>query len=97
MSDQALVTITSAITMIVTVLVTKGIDALIRYRQAEGAMIMTTKDDLRARIMHLESVVASLQNENATLQRQLGRMEAHIELLQGRCDAAELPQSHPKE
>jgi predicted RNase H-like nuclease (RuvC/YqgF family) len=79
--------------MIVTVLVTKGIDALIRYRKAEGAMETATKDDLRARIMHLESVVSSLQTENATLQRQLGRMEAHIELLQGRCDAASFPQS----
>lgn len=71
---------------------TKGVDALIRWRQAEGAMEMSSENNLRIRIVHLESVVEALQKENAVLQRQLGRMESHIELLQGRVDKAKLPQ-----
>ena len=77
------------ITGIVSVLVTKGIDAVIRYRKAEGAMESSSRGDLRTRIMHLESVVSLLQAENSTLHHQLGRMEAQLELLQDRCDAAE--------
>ena len=96
MTEPAIIAITVALTSIVTVIVTKGIDAIIRYRQNEGAMEMTTKTDLRNRILHLESVVASLQTENATLQRQLGRMEAKIESLQGRCDTAGLPKGEIK-
>ena len=93
MSDASIIAITGMVAAIVTVCVTKGIDAIIRYRKAEGAMEASNTSDLRARIMHLEAVVASLQVENATLQRELGRMEAHLELLQGRCDAADLPKS----
>lgn len=91
MTEQTMIAITVAVTSIVTVAITKGIDALIRYRQAEGAMETTTRADLRARILHLEGVVASLQAENSLLHHQLGRMEVQIEMLKGRCDAAELP------
>ena len=92
MADSSIVAITVCVTSVVTVLVTKGVDALIRYRKAEGQMEMDSENSLRARIIHLESEVARLQTEVAALQYKLGRSDAHIDILQGRCDKAALPQ-----
>jgi len=97
MTDSAIVAITAAITSIVTIALTKGVDAIIRYRQSEGAMEMSSENNLRARIIHLENEVSRLQNEVATLQYRLGKSDAHIELLQGRCDKADLPQPDHKQ
>lgn len=74
------------------VFITKGIDAIIRWRKAEGQMSSHVESKLAARIVHLESEVARLQSEVADLQYRLGKSDAIVELLQGRIDKADVPQ-----
>ena len=92
MSESVQLAIVSAISIAFGVFVTKGIDAVIRWRKAEGQMNRDAESHLSARIVHLESEVARLQSEVADLQYRLGKSDAIVELLQGRIDKADLPQ-----
>ena len=93
LSEPVNLAIVAAMTSLVTLAITKGVDAVIRWRRSEGQMEGESEDKLVARILHLEGEVARLQSELAALQYKLGRSDAHIEILQGRCDKASLPQA----
>lgn len=83
MSESVQLAIVGAVCTILGILLTKGVDAIIKLRDSDGAMVMNSKADLRNRILHLEGVVSTLQKEIAGLHRQLGRFEAQVLLLNG--------------